>query len=488
MSETFEPAKNLDAPGEKLNLKTKISFGSGDLGSAITANILIFFLSPFLTDVAGLRPGLAGWSQLVGKIWDAVNDPVVGVLSDRTENRKWGRRYPWILWGALPFGAFFFLQWIVPRFSSDPDTNQWGMFFYYTIISILFNTFYTVVNLPYTALTPELTHDYDERTNLNSFRFFFSIGGSILSVIIFAVIQAVFAQSPTQQYIVMGIILSIISVVPLYLCVWGTKDRVFAVAAQNPVSEAPVEIPIFEQLKIALSNRPFLFVVGIYLCSWLSVQLTAAIIPYFIRNVMQLSDPWSLMLTILAVQATAMIMLPVWSKLSERVGKRGVYFMGMSLWIIAQAGLFFLPANQVNLMYVLAIMAGVGVSIAYLVPWSMLPDVIELDELQTGQRREGIFYSFITLFQKICLGFAVAFVLQSLEWTGYIKPTPEVALPQQPDAVLTAIRMAIGPIPTVSLIIGLVLVYFYPLTRDVHTQIRLQLNEQRRQLGEREEN
>lgn len=462
---------------EKLDLKTKLAYGAGDLGPAITANILIFYLSPFLTDVAGLNPGLAGQTQLVGKVWDAVNDPMVGVMSDKTRSRL-GRRYPWMLFGAIPFGIFFFLQWIVPRFSDTPDGQQWGLFWYYTFISIVFGWLYTVVNLPYTALTPELTQDYDERTSLNSYRFAFSIGGSILAVVLVGIIGSFFS-SPSQRYLVIGIVCGILGCLPLFWCVWGTFDRMKAIGLQRPDAEQPVSIPIGQQLRIVFSNRPFLFVVGIYLCSWLSFQLTAAIIPYFVGSYMRLDSPWAVPSVVLAVQLTAMLVLPIWNAVSQRIGKRGVYAAGMVLWIIAQGGLFFLQPGQLPLMYVLAVMSGFGVSVAYLIPWSMLPDVIELDELQTGQRREGIFYSFVTFLQKVCLGIAVAMVLQALDWAGYVKPTQGVPLPVQPDDVLTAIRLSIGPVPTIALLIGMVLVYFYPITREVHAEIRLKLHERK---------
>lgn len=469
---------NSDQPiSEKLDLKTKLAYGAGDLGPAITANILIFYLSPFLTDVAGLNPGLAGQTQLIGKVWDAVNDPMVGVMSDKTRSRL-GRRYPWILFGAIPFGIFFFLQWIVPRFSDNPQGQQWGLFWYYTFISIVFGWLYTVVNLPYTALTPELTQDYDERTSLNSYRFAFSIGGSILAVVLVGVIGSMFADL-SQRYLVIGAVCGILGFLPLFWCVWGTFDRMKAIGLQRPLAEEPVSIPIAQQLKIVFSNRPFLFVVGIYLCSWLSFQLTAAIIPYFVGSYMRLDSPWAVPSVVLAVQLTAMLVLPIWNAVSQRIGKRGVYAAGMVLWIIAQGGLFFLQPGQLTLMYVLAVMSGFGVSVAYLIPWSMLPDVIELDELQTGQRREGIFYSFVTFLQKVCLGIAVAIVLQSLDWAGYVKPTEGVSLPVQPDDVLLAIRLSIGPVPTIALLIGMVLVYFYPITREVHAEIRLKLHERK---------
>jgi GPH family glycoside/pentoside/hexuronide:cation symporter len=471
-----------ESVSEKLNLKTKVAYGAGDLGPAITANILIFYLSPFLTDVAGMNPSLAGQTQLIGKVWDAVNDPMVGVMSDKTRSRL-GRRYPWILAGAIPFGFFFFLQWIVPKFSDNADSQQWGLFWYYTFISIVFGWLYTVVNLPYTAMTPEMTQDYDERTSLNSFRFAFSIGGSILSLIIVGLLGTKFPDL-SQRYIAIGIVCGILGCLPLFWCVWGTFDRMKAVGLQHPEAEMPVSIPIGQQLKIAFSNRAFLFVVGIYLCSWLSFQLTAAIIPYFVVNIMRLNDAWAVPSVVLAVQLTAMLMLPVWNRLSQRIGKRGVYFAGMVLWIIAQGGLFFLQQGQLTLMYTLAVMSGFGVSVAYLIPWSMLPDVIELDELQTGQRREGIFYSFVTFLQKVCLGIAVALVLQQLGNAGYVPPTNAVPLPVQPESVSLAIRLSIGPVPTVALLLGMVLTYFYPITKDVHTQIRLQLHERKRDQGQ----
>jgi glycoside/pentoside/hexuronide:cation symporter, GPH family len=212
-------------------------------------------------------------------------------MSDKTRSRL-GRRYPWILAGAIPFGIFFFLQWIVPRFSDNPSSQQWGLFWYYTLISIVFGWLYTVVNLPYTAMTPEMTQDYDERTSLNSFRFAFSIGGSILALILVGLISSRFAIL-SQRYIVIGIVCGVLSVLPLFWCVWGTFDHMKAVGLQHPEAEMPVSIPIAQQLKIALSNRPFLFVVGIYLCSWLSFQLTAAIIPYFVASIMRLNDAWS---------------------------------------------------------------------------------------------------------------------------------------------------------------------------------------------------
>ena len=475
--ETPPPANSTSS--DKLSFATKLAYGAGDMGPALTSGMMVFFLLFFFTNVAGLSAGLAGSVLMVGKIWDAVNDPMVGVLSDRTRSR-WGRRLPWIALGAIPFGLLFCLQWLVPHFSDEVAINQYWLAGYYIVIAILFNTFYTAVNLPYTALTAELTQDYNERTSLTSFRFAFSISGSILSLILAQAIFSLIENDPIRQYATLGIVGGILAVLPFVWCLWGIRDRAIAIDNQRqPTNPGEETIPLWQQIRIVFSNRPFLFVVGIYLCAWLGVQLTAAIIPYFVVTWMELPDT-TIPTVLIAIQGTALAMLFPWSKASEYLGKKVVYFMGMGIWIVAEIGLFFLQPGQTGWMYVLAVMAGIGVSTAYLIPWSMLPDTIELDELQTGQRREGVFYAFMVLLQKFGLALGLFLVGQALEFSGFQESLPGKPIPVQPDSALMAIRIAIGPLPTIVLVAGLILAYFYPITRDVHAEIVLKLKERKR--------
>ena len=485
---SFDPSQ-YDLTQAKLTLSEKLAYGAGDLGTAITTNLLSFYLLIFFTNVAGLDPALAGLVLLIGKIFDAINDPIIGVLSDRTKS-KMGRRLPWMLYAAIPFGLSFVAQWLVP------STDKMVLFWYYVVVGIVFNTFFTAVNLPYTALTPEITQDYDERTSLNSFRFVFSIGGSILSLCL-ALLIFVFFKNPARQtgscntgsteYIVLGAVCAIISSISIYWCIWGIKRRAIASNRHRLHNESldanTGELSFFEQLKIVFSNRPFLFVIGIYFCSWLSLQITASIIPYFVGNWMQIEEIHNFGVPI-AVQVTAIVMLFVWSAISKKYGKKAAYFMGSGIWIIAQAGLFFLQPKQTVLLYVLAIMAGAGVSTAYLIPWSMIPDVTDLDELETGQRREGIFYAFMVLLQKFGLAAGLFLLGLGLSWAKFQESVPCKPLPTQPDSALFAIRLAIGPLPTIALVIGLGLAYFYPITREVHTEILMRLSERRREQSE----
>ena len=483
MTHSFDPDGSAEQAeyDRPLSTWTKLAFGAGDLGPAITANITIFFQLVFFTNVAGIPAGWAGSILLISKIWDAVNDPFIGVLSDKTRSAKWGRRLPWLLYGAIPFGLFSFLIWIVPDFRGmNPSSKVWMLFWYYVIVGAISQIFYTVVNLPYTAMTPELTQDYDERTQLNSYRFAFSIGGSIFSLILAKIIFQIVPESEgAAQYLWLAAVCAIISVLALYWCVYGTRKRAMAFESRRIQVSVEETIPLIQQFKVALSNRPFLFVIGIYLFSWLAVQITASIIPYFVVNRMGLKQA-DVPTVLIGVQGTAMLMLFVWSRLSKTLGKKAVYFMGMGLWVIAQAGLYFLEPGQVGLMYVLAVMAGVGVSTAYLVPWSMIPDVIELDELQTGQRREGVFYGFMVLLQKFGLALGLFLVGLSLQAAGFKEAVAGMPLPSQPPSAVDAIRLAVGPVPTISLILGLVLTYFYPITKEVHAEVMLKLAERKR--------
>ncbi|MFS8868227.1 MFS transporter [Synechococcus sp. H65.1] len=447
----------------RLSWWTKLAYGVGDLGTGMTANILIFFLLPFLTNTVGLAAGLAGSIYAITRFWDALNDPLIGILSDRTRSR-WGRRRPWLLFSALPFALTFAAQWWIPF------PGRTGLLSaYYLAVSLLFNTFYSAANIPYASLTAELTQDYDERTQLNQFRFAFSVGGSMVAVVTFPLLVNLLPDR-AAGHLLAGACFGVISALPLLLCFWGVREQYQS--WRDP-------LPLLQQLRVAFSNRPYLFVSGIYLCSWLAFQFTATIIPYFIVFWMQLPEVW-ISLVVLAVQSVAVLTLFAWTRLSAHLGKRAMYLIGAGFWLISQAGLFFLQPGQERLMIALALLAGVGVSAtAYLGPWSMLPDVIDLDELHTGERREGIFYALMVFLQKVGLGLGLFFLGQVLEWSGFIPSVAGEPPPTQPESALLAIRLAIGPLPAVVLIGGILLVWLYPITRQRHRQILQELEARR---------
>lgn len=463
---------------ERLAPGVKLAYGLGELGPAMAGSTLIFFLMIFLTDVAGLSPALAGSVLLAGKIWDAVNDPLVGWLTDRTRSR-WGRRLPWIVFGAGPFALFFFLQWIVPFGGAG---GQMALFAYYVAVSLIMNTLYTAVSLPYAALTPELTHDYDERTRLVGCRQAFSLGGSVGGLIVGMAVFQTFHAGKEAQYALFAGVISAVILASLGVCaagIWKTairREQERLARAFDPGGGR--QMTARQQIAVVLGNRPYLIVCAIYLFSWVAVQFTATILPYYVQNCLGLrqADFYTIALV---VQVTALALLPAWGWLATHLGKKPVYFFGMTFWIAAQAGLLFLEGGNLGKTLALAVMAGAGVSVAYLIPFAMLPDVIELDELETGRRREGIFYGFVVFLQKTGLALAQFIVGLALEFAGYVPSGPGEGVAAQPESALAAIRFAIGPLPALALVIGLVCVAAFPITKARHEEICRQLRERR---------
>ncbi len=180
---------------------------------------------------------------------------------------------------------------------------------------------------------------------------------------------------------------------------------------------------------------------------------------------------------ILAVQLSAFGFVLLWNQVSRRIGKQGTYYVGMGFWILVSLVLFFAQPGQIVALFALAVLAGGGVSIGYLIPWSMLPDVIELDELETGQRREGVFYRFFVFLQKLGISLGMAISNYILDATGYVNQVPGQPPPLQPSSVQLALRLFVNAAPAGILLLSFHAVRSYPITRARHAEIRAQLRQ-----------
>ena len=460
----------------------RLAYGAGELGPAMAGSTIIFFQLVFLTDVAGMDPGLAGSVLLVARIWDAVNDPLIGWLSDHTRT-AWGRRLPWMVVSALPFSAFFMMFWLVPEFAG-PEA-QWSSFAYYLIVAVLFSTFSTALGLPHASLTAELSRDYDERSRLTAYRMGFSLAGSVGGLVAALLVFYFLKDAPkSMQYAVFGASIGIIGLLAVLFCLVGIWKIVISrdiqrLRRQSADELAARPLPFREQVNLVLGNKPFLLVCGIYLCSWLSMQFTATILPFYTQSWLRLSTT-TFHLLALTVQTTALCLMPFWGWVSVKIGKKPVYFIGMSFWLLAQAGLVFLQPGAAAILFIMAFVAGFGISVCYLIPNAMLPDVVEYDELKTGRRREGVYYGTCIFIQKLALAIGTFIVGQLLALSGYIPSGPDDIVPQQPEKALLTIRLAIGPLPALALVVGMVLTALYPVTRESHRRVVEEIDARRR--------
>jgi GPH family glycoside/pentoside/hexuronide:cation symporter len=435
---------------KKLPLRLKLLFSTGDLATSIPLAILMFFQLYFMTDVAGLRPDLAGWAVGIGKIWDAVNDPLLGLLSDRIRSRL-GRRRVMLLIGAVPLGLTFLLMWLVPPFGPI------GLAVYYAATFILFDTIFTIIHVSYNSLTPELTSDYDERSTLNGYRMVFSIIGT-LGTIILATVMGWFISDKRVLFAILGIGLGLVSIIPPLV--------VFRVTKGHDREMSGVSLSLKQAITETLSNRPFWMVMGLYLLSWTTASIMSAVLIYFANYYLRLPEQANYF--ILLAEGSAILFIPFWVWVARKLDKRRAYIIGTLTWIIVLLAISVIYPDQVLLAYLLAAFSGSGIATAYVLPWAMIPDIIEIDQAKTGERREGSYYAFASFFQKLATGAAVWGMGQALAFARYITPVSGEALPVQPPAALNAIRIFMGPVPAVLLLLSLLFAWRYSVTRESH--------------------
>lgn len=444
---------------EKLPRRTKLLYGLGDWGFSLTGTMLAVYFAMFLSDVVHLDLRLAAAAIFVGRSWDWINDPLVGYISDRTRTR-WGRRRPFLLFGFIPFGLTFAMLWWIP-----PTQNGVALAVYYGLAYLLCDTAATFVYMPYFALTPDLTADYDERTSLTTFRMFFSIVAGLVAFTVPGLLVGAFRPENASRVAWVGALFAALSALPLIATFMGTRER-------SEFQEQP-QASVLESLRAAVKNRPFLFAVGVYLMTWMTVELLQPMLLYFLKYWLNMEAQESLVLG--AVFGMAALALPLWNWAAQQWNKRIAYVAGMAfLGLVLIVLTMVQPGIPLWVVVGLAALAGVGVSAAHVLPWSMIPDVVEWDELQTGARHEGTFYSLTTLMHKVAASLVVPAALLLLDWSGYV---PNAAT--QAPSVLLVIRVLIAGSPSALLIGGIVFALLYPLDRERHMEVRKALEERR---------
>ncbi len=445
---------------ERLPFRTKLLYGCGDLGYSMTATIIGLLFLIYLTDVVGLRPGLAGWAILAGRTWDYLNDPLMGHITDRTRSR-WGRRRPFLLLGFLPYAAAFSLLWWKP-----PIASPVGLVLYYAAAYVLYDTAATFTYMPYFALTPELTLDYDERTSLTSYRMVFSILGSLAAFILPLMLIGTMRPENSGRVLLMGILFGIASALPLLLVFVGTRERPEFASQSLP--------PLRESLRAAARNRPFIFSAGIFLLTWTAVDIVQMMLLFFLKYRMRLEEQTDVIAGTIFI--VALLAVPLWVWVARRWDKRLAYVAGIAFWAAVQIVLVVVnPTWGMPAVLTLAGLAGIGVGAAHVLPWSIMPDAVEWDELHTGQRHEGMFYSLLTLLQKVASSVALFLVAQVLELAGYAPNSVE-----QAPSVVRSIQLLMGPVPAALLCGGILFALLYPLSREQHAQVRAELAARRR--------
>ena len=473
-----------ELPKKQLPFWLKFLYGSGDFGISSVGMMRSIFYVIYLTDVVGLEPRLASFGGLFGIIWDAVNDPLIGLLTDRMRSR-WGRRRPFLLWFAIPFGLSFIILWSAPDWDS-----QIALLVYVTLSFMLADTLQTLISVPYLSMTPELTSDYDERTKLTSFRSFFQLlGALIVSIAAPNIVNGVVITGGTQQqgFMLVGALFGALGAIPLILIALFIKESI----APEPVEA----LPLRETLRMAWQNIPFRYGAGIFMLNWSAGDMIIVVFPYFLRywvaqgNLLATVNFFGLDIAIVSaffaiMMSVCILFIPFWLWFARLYNKRVAYMLGMGFWVIVQLMFFTIQPGQVNYLLVIAALTGVGVSAAYVLPDSLFADIIEWDELRTRRRQEGIYFGIRALIRKLAGALVVFLALQSLGWFGYQIPPDGVTQFTQPDSALLVIRLLVSPFGALILSGAIILAWFFPLSREQYTRIQKMLERRRERLAE----
>ncbi|MBK8468727.1 MAG: MFS transporter [Actinomycetales bacterium] len=440
--------------GPQMSGMERAVFAFGDVfggGAAATLAVLYLF---YLTDIVGLPPGLAGTTVVVSKIWDAINHPLMGVITDRTRSR-WGRRKPWIFVGALLLPPAMAGLWAPIGDWESQTAKVW-----FVILAHLFwTTVASIVAVPYGSLSTEVTTNPDERSRVNVLR----LGCATFSAVGCTLVMNALVNAFTEgQLSMMGLYVSLFAgfgtffAVPLLFVARFTHERA-------PVSEHPDAFTlavVISPFKVASFRR----LTAMYLCPSITIDIVTAVILYYalyavpgVRTV--------LFAGIFAV--VTLVMLPVLLKLVDRVDKHVIYYTGLPAAVLAMVGIAFYPSGMALWpVYVLCAVFAVGLAAAQVMVWVMFPDVVDDGEVMQGTRNAGSFSGVMVLVRTLASALATFVVGWVLELTGYQHSRNGQTRLPQPDSALWGIRLTMLVAVVVLMGVGWYIARDYPLTRE----------------------
>jgi len=446
---------------ERLPIHLKLIYGFGDhpINVALVALTMIF---PFyLTDVVGMRFALAGLVPLAGRAVDAVTDVWMGRISDRT-TWKAGRRRPYLLIGAVPFAVSFAAIWSVPHIES-----KMLEFSVYVAIYVALSISMTVVAIPYQALLPELTSSYHERTSLATFRSVSSILGTLVTILFFQKI-VVWLGGDSAAWSMAGITFGLWIVWP-WLPIWWTTYETTRATTDSVLS-------IRESFRLLGENQSFRRLIVLYTLGRVALDLPMALFLHYFTYALGHREYFEPVLFVYLL--SVMLSMPLWLRFSRGRDKKTTYLYGCVGWVF---GLLCLFVNQPEwpfwVILLSTALSGAGYSAADMIPWSMLADVADEDEILSGERREGLYVGVFTFLRKLAGAVGVAVTFAILDWVGF------KSAEGNSEATLWVLRGATALVPAGMVVGSAWVARKYPLSYERHREI---LNELERHHAERE--
>ena len=428
-----------------LPFKTKFGWGIGTLTVSLMFQANGLLLLVYLTDYVNMQAATAGLLIGLSKIYDALTDPVMGRITDRT-NTRWGKRRPYVFIGTLLCALSFLFLFNLALFSESENIIL------ITLFALILNaTGYTIFNVPYLAMPSEITDDYDARTDLMSYRVVAvaagQLGGSALGPAL-----VVYFGSGATGHTGMSMSLALIMVMAGFACFWMTKDAPFV----KTTAERKDEGSFFKQFKTAFRVKPFAILLGIKITQLTGFAVFLGSLPYLFTRIMDLS--YNYLGFYFLIQGSVMfISQPLWVKIVNSIGKKNGYYLASLSWGLGALSWILASSGESDLGIILrGCFLGFGAGGLLLVGQSMLPDTMQYDKKTTGQNREGILAGVYTTVEKLSFAIGPSILGIMLGMVGY-----DALLTSQSDTVIKMVYFAAGGFPVIALMVSCFFIMIY---------------------------
>ena len=443
---------------ERLTLKTRIGYGIGDIAVCLYWSGVGLYLLYFYTDVVGISGSLAGLIYFIGMAWDAATDPFMGYMAERTRT-KWGVYRPYLLFGNIPLAlSFVLLFWVPPLEGSS-------LFFFLLFANLLHRTCFTLVSVPFSSLTPRITSDSQERTNLTGFRMLGAqTGTNLMALLAFPIIFWVGGEDESMGFIVLASIAGITAIL---------IHSITFITVKEPDNDQGIERvggSLADAARAIGKNKPFWLVFSATLIVGITTIFFGNNLIYYTKYALDLHEHQGTILFTSGI--VAFLSIPIWWIISNRLGKKITWLISSTITLSSLILFYFYDIKTLNELLFLVAFIGFGSGAGGILFWSMLPDTIEYGEVHTGVRSESSLYGFMTFAQKGSIAIAVLILGWVLDAIGY-QANQAMSL-----TTIDNMKIIMTLIPILGISCSLIIIYFYPIDSKMHKDLLRQLQKE----------
>lgn len=431
----------------RLGLGRIIAYGAGDFAFNLSFTFASLFLLYFYTDVLEINAGTAGLIIMVALIWEGITDPVIGLIANRTKSR-WGRYRPYLLFGSIPLGLSVAAMFLPLGLSGG------ALVAYCFATHLIYRTVFTFVNIPYIALSAQMTQDSDARGQLAAARMLFAISCGLLLASLTLPLAKAFGGGQGGFFLV-SVLYSVIATVILLITFATTREAVTDIAEKHP--------GFGDMVAIVRHNRAFLALLVATVAGLTGYTMSGKALIYYLKYWVG-SEAAVTSGLVVTLGAAALAMLP-WMIIARRTSKRFVWVTGAMFNLAAYLFILLVAPRGGAALWTPLVLVGIGNSAFILTFWSMLPDTVEFGEWKTGIRGEGAIFGLIAFSQKVALGVGTGLIGIIMGWIGYVPNRPQTA------ETLEGIVLLYGLGPFLLFAASVAAIAFYPIAGDTHRRI-----------------